>query len=57
MRFPVFGTRLVERALAAELQGTVRIAYPSTGVVCTIDALIAPGPANPEEWPALAAAG
>ena len=35
-----FGTRLVERALAAELQGVVKIIYPPSGVVCTIDALI-----------------
>lgn len=37
-----FGTRLIERGLAAELRGEVRIAYPSTGVVCTIDAIISP---------------
>ncbi|MDF0700424.1 PAS domain S-box protein [Rhizobium sp. MC63] len=33
-----FGSRLIERALAAELSGEVRVEYPPTGVVCTIDA-------------------
>ncbi|MBB4226644.1 PAS domain S-box protein [Rhizobium mongolense] len=33
-----FGSRLIERALAAELNGEVRVEYPPTGVVCTIDA-------------------
>ena len=33
-----FGSRLIERALAQELSGTVRVAYEPTGVVCTIDA-------------------
>jgi len=31
-----FGTRLMERGLAADLQGSVQIAYPPTGVVCRI---------------------
>ena len=35
-----FGSRLIERGLAAELRGEVRIDYPPTGVVCTIDASI-----------------
>ena len=33
-----FGSRLVERALAMELSGEVRIHYEPAGVVCTIDA-------------------
>jgi PAS domain S-box-containing protein len=33
-----FGSRMIERALAAELQGTARIDYRPTGVVCSIDA-------------------
>jgi two-component sensor histidine kinase len=35
-----FGSRLIERGLAAELGGTVEIAYEKDGVVCTIDALL-----------------
>jgi len=35
-----FGTRLIERGLAADLNGKVDIAYPVDGVVCTIDALL-----------------
>ncbi len=33
-----FGTRLVQRVLATELGGKVRVAYETSGVVCTIDA-------------------
>ncbi len=33
-----FGSRLVEKALAMELSGEVRIHYESSGVVCTIEA-------------------
>jgi PAS domain S-box-containing protein len=32
-----FGTRVIERGLAHELEGTVELAYPSAGVVCTIN--------------------
>ncbi|MFC4172985.1 sensor histidine kinase [Microvirga sp. GCM10011540] len=32
-----FGSRLIERGLAAELGGTVRLSYPPSGVVCVID--------------------
>jgi two-component sensor histidine kinase len=32
-----FGTRLIERGLAAELGGSVQISYPISGVVCIID--------------------
>ena len=33
-----FGSKMIERALALELNGEVRIDYVATGVVCTIDA-------------------
>lgn len=33
-----FGTRLIERSLAQELAGEVRIAFSETGVVCSVDA-------------------
>jgi two-component system CheB/CheR fusion protein len=33
-----FGSRLIERGLAAELGGSVQLAYPGSGLVCTIDA-------------------
>jgi PAS domain S-box-containing protein len=33
-----FGSRLIERSLAHELEGAVRIAFAPTGVVCTVDA-------------------
>jgi two-component sensor histidine kinase len=33
-----FGSRLIERSLAHDLGGTARIAFPSTGVVCIVDA-------------------
>jgi two-component system, chemotaxis family, CheB/CheR fusion protein len=33
-----FGARMIERALAQELSGKVRVAYDASGVVCTIDA-------------------
>lgn len=32
-----FGSRLLERGLASELNGAVRLEYPSSGVVCTIE--------------------
>jgi two-component sensor histidine kinase len=35
-----FGSRMIERGLAAELQGEVRIDWRPEGVVCTIDAPI-----------------
>lgn len=40
-----FGSRLIERALAAELGGEVRVSYQSPGLECTI---IAPLPAGQE---------
>jgi two-component sensor histidine kinase len=33
-----FGTRLIERSLAQELNGEVRILFEPTGVICTVDA-------------------
>jgi PAS domain S-box-containing protein len=33
-----FGTRMIERALAAELSGTVRIDFAPQGVTCVVDA-------------------
>jgi two-component sensor histidine kinase len=33
-----FGSRMIERGLAAELQGEVRIDWQPEGAVCTIDA-------------------
>ncbi|MCF8503757.1 MAG: PAS domain-containing protein [Caulobacter sp.] len=45
-----FGSRLIERGLAAELRGRVRIDYPATGVVCTADAVIAAE--SPTDWAA-----
>lgn len=47
-----FGSRLIERGLAAELRGEVRIDYPLTGVVCTVDAVIAAEPST--DWEARA---
>jgi two-component sensor histidine kinase len=35
-----FGSRLIERGLAADLDGRVELAFPVTGVVCTIDTLL-----------------
>ncbi|MNR80742.1 Blue-light-activated histidine kinase [compost metagenome] len=37
-----FGSRLVERLLAAELNGTSTIIYDSAGVICEIEALMPP---------------
>lgn len=35
-----FGSRLIERGLAAELRGNATVTYEAKGVVCTIDALL-----------------
>ena len=40
-----FGTRLIERGLAAELAGEVRLDYASQGLMCTVDASLPPAPA------------
>jgi PAS domain S-box-containing protein len=43
-----FGTRLIERSLALDLDGDVRIGFEPDGVICTVDApLISDGPASP----------
>jgi len=36
-----FGTRLIERSLAQDLDGDVRIEFAPTGVVCSVDAPLA----------------
>jgi two-component sensor histidine kinase len=36
-----FGSRLIERTLADDLDGQVEIAFPPTGVVCTVSAPVA----------------
>jgi two-component sensor histidine kinase len=38
-----FGSKLIERSLAHELQGTVRIEFVRTGVVCTLEAPLGTG--------------
>ncbi|RYD50594.1 MAG: PAS domain S-box protein [Sphingomonadales bacterium] len=38
-----FGTRMIERGLAAELAGSVRIDFRREGVVCTVDAPLPEG--------------
>lgn len=35
-----FGTRLIERSLAQDLEGEVRLTFASTGLVCAISALV-----------------
>jgi two-component sensor histidine kinase len=37
-----FGTRLIERSLALDLEGDVDIQFAPGGVVCTVDALLEP---------------
>jgi two-component sensor histidine kinase len=37
-----FGTRLIERSLALDLEGDVEIRFDPTGVVCTVDAPLLP---------------
>jgi two-component sensor histidine kinase len=37
-----FGTRLIERSLALDLEGEVRIEFAATGVVCTVEAPLMP---------------
>jgi two-component sensor histidine kinase len=36
-----FGSRLIERSLAHDLDGQVEITFAPTGVVCTVDAPVA----------------
>jgi two-component sensor histidine kinase len=35
-----FGSRLIERALTSDLGGEVRLKFPPSGVVCTVEALV-----------------
>jgi PAS domain S-box-containing protein len=42
-----FGTRLVQRGLASELNGTIEVHYWTSGVECTIDADLADESAGP----------
>ncbi|KMO31728.1 histidine kinase [Methylobacterium variabile] len=45
-----FGSRLIERSLARELDGTVSLSFPREGVICTIVAPLGePGAARPGE--------
>ncbi|MBM6592396.1 sensor histidine kinase [Microvirga pudoricolor] len=37
-----FGTRLMERILTRELNGTLRLAYPPAGVACTLEVPLGP---------------
>jgi two-component sensor histidine kinase len=37
-----FGTRLIERSLALDLDGSVRIEFSPGGVVCTVEAPLMP---------------
>ena len=39
-----FGSQVLERGLAHELAGTVRLDYPPDGVACTIDISAPKGP-------------
>lgn len=39
-----FGFRLIKQGLAADLRGRVSVDYPVTGVVCTVEAVIAAEP-------------
>jgi two-component sensor histidine kinase len=43
------GSRLIERGLAAELDGTVKLAFPTEGVTCEIDAPLPDQAYSPEE--------
>jgi len=38
-----FGTRMIERGLAAELGGSVKIEFRPEGLVCTVDAPLPEG--------------
>jgi two-component sensor histidine kinase len=41
-----FGTRMIERGLAAELAGTAQIDFRANGVVCTLEAPLPQGSAG-----------
>lgn len=44
-----FGTRMIERALAAELGGTARIDFLPGGISCTVEAPFPPAEAGPSD--------
>lgn len=44
-----FGTRMIERALAAELGGTARIDFLPEGISCTVEAPLPPAQAAPSD--------
>jgi two-component sensor histidine kinase len=46
-----FGTRLIQRSLALDLDGNVCIAFAPGGVVCTVDAPLPPAGAQPAGTP------
>ncbi|MFT4933678.1 MAG: PAS domain S-box-containing protein [Pseudoalteromonas distincta] len=47
-----FGTRLIQRGLAAEFVGEVRMDFQASGLVCQVDvALPTPEPGDWAEWP------
>ena len=41
-----FGTRLIERSLAGDLDGEVRLEFAPISLVCTVDAPLPSAPAN-----------
>jgi two-component sensor histidine kinase len=46
-----FGSRLIERSLAADLDGEVNLEYRPEGVVCTLVWSLGGGDAVPAPWP------
>jgi two-component sensor histidine kinase len=45
-----FGSRLIERSLAAELDGTVDLAFEPTGVRCAIDVPLETADEDSQAW-------
>jgi hypothetical protein len=43
-----FGTRLIERSLALDLEGDVEIKFAPGGVICTVDAPLEPAEQSSE---------
>jgi PAS domain S-box-containing protein len=46
-----FGSRLLERGLAVELDGPVRLDFQPTGLVCTLEARMPAAGSSPGAWP------
>jgi two-component sensor histidine kinase len=46
-----FGSRLIERGLAAEMEGEVSLDFRPEGLVCVIDATLRPDDADVPRWP------